>query len=158
VRADERGDTLIEILVAVVVIAMAVTAIVGALVAGLDASAQHRNLATDDTLLRSYAEAAKQQIELQANPLYEACATKSDYNGTVQFEVPATSTSSTTAASPLPSVSITNVEYWNGASFSNSISCSNDLQLIEITATSGGASQTISVVVRNPKSKYASAS
>jgi type II secretory pathway pseudopilin PulG len=164
-RADERGDTLIEILVAVVVIALAVTAIVGALVAGIGASGQHRNLTVEDTLLKSYADTAKQQIELQSpaidpGPLFQDCADANYYNAKVQFQVPAsyaTSTASTgssvsTAATGY-TVAVTKVWYWNAAAstFDKSASCPSDLQLIWVTATApGGATQQLSFVVRNP--------
>jgi type II secretory pathway pseudopilin PulG len=152
---DERGDTLVEILVAVVVIALAVTAIVGALVAGIGASGQHRNLAVEDTLLKSYADAAKQQIELQTNSSlpFNRCATATDYNAEVHLPPSTTSTAlSTSTTAPLYVVQVKTVKYWDAAksTFDNSAQCS-DLQLIIVAATaSGGATQDLSVVVRNP--------
>jgi type II secretory pathway pseudopilin PulG len=168
VRADERGDTLVEVLVAVVVIALAVTAIVGALVAGIGASGQHRNLTIDDTLLKSYADTAKQQIEVQSSasrapgPLFKDCADANYYNANVQFQVPAsytTSTASTSSGGSTTSASyavgVTNVWYWDGDAvpprFSKSADCQSDLQLIWITATApGGSTQQLSFVVRKP--------
>jgi prepilin-type N-terminal cleavage/methylation domain-containing protein len=62
----DRGDTLIEVLVAVVIIGLTATAILGSLLISINASGQHRYLANDDTLARSALEQAKQQIELPA--------------------------------------------------------------------------------------------
>ena len=137
----ERGDTLIEVLVAVVVIALAVTAIVGALVAGIGASGEHRNLAVDDTLLKSQADALKQRIELGTNPQFHACAAPSDYQGLISQHAGYTVT--------------VQVQYWSGTAFGTS--CPSDprdqqLQLVQITAATsdGAATQALSFVVRDP--------
>jgi type II secretory pathway pseudopilin PulG len=140
---EERGDTLIEVLVAVVVIALAVTAIVGALVATIGASGEHRNLAVGDSLLKSYAENAKQQIQLGPAPLF-SCQGLHYY----QHHVPAMTALGYT-------VQINSVEYWDGSGFgpppSDKAACLNRVQLIGITATANGRpSQQLSFVVRNP--------
>jgi Tfp pilus assembly protein PilV len=60
---DENGDTLIEVLLAIVIIAIAVTAVLGALMTSITSSAEQRSLAANDTLTKSFAETAKDQIE-----------------------------------------------------------------------------------------------
>lgn len=67
-RFDERGDTLIEVLVTVVIVGMTAAAILGTLLISISSSTQHRYLANDDTLARSAIEAIKQQVELPQSP------------------------------------------------------------------------------------------
>lgn len=62
---DDRGDTLVEVLVTVVIIGFAATAILGTLLISISSSTEHRFLANDDTLARSAVESIKQQAELQ---------------------------------------------------------------------------------------------
>lgn len=59
----ENGDTLIEVILAIVIIAIAVTAVLSALITSITSAAEHRSLAADDTLARSFAETAIDQIE-----------------------------------------------------------------------------------------------
>lgn len=63
-QRDERGDTLVEVLVTVVIMGLAAVAILGTLLISISSSTQHRYLANDDTLARSAIEAIKQQVEL----------------------------------------------------------------------------------------------
>lgn len=67
VRRRESGDTLIEVLLAVVIISLCVVAIMGALTTTLSSSGEHRSLAADETVLTSFAEQVKQRVELQGN-------------------------------------------------------------------------------------------
>ena len=72
---DELGDTLIEVLIAVIIIGLAVGPLLGALVEATAGSSEHRALATDDTLLESFAETAKSHVELAAStPGFTGCA------------------------------------------------------------------------------------
>jgi large repetitive protein len=66
---------LIEVLLAVVVISLTAVALLGGLVTAITSSAEHRSLASIDTLLKSFAETAKYQIEEQPSPLYACAAT-----------------------------------------------------------------------------------
>ena len=66
-QRGDRGDSLIEVLFAVVIIALAAGPLIGALLESIAASAEHRGLATADTLLKSFAETAVSEI--QTSPL-----------------------------------------------------------------------------------------
>ena len=66
-RRDDRGDSLIEVLLAVVIIALAAGPLIGALLESIAASAEHRGLATTGTLLETFAETAVSEI--QTSPL-----------------------------------------------------------------------------------------
>ena len=71
----ESGDTLIEILIALVIIGISVVAIMGALATSVSSSAEYRSLTTVDTVLRSFADAVKYDTEFEPSPtLYADCA------------------------------------------------------------------------------------
>jgi type II secretory pathway pseudopilin PulG len=65
--ANERGDTLVEIIIAIVLIGAISSAFAIAIATGSTASAEHRNLVTADALLRSSAEATKAAARAQCN-------------------------------------------------------------------------------------------
>jgi prepilin-type N-terminal cleavage/methylation domain-containing protein len=106
---DERGSTLIEVLVAVVVMALLMVAIIGGMGTSTAASGTHKRQAEAAAILLSSAERLKSEAEVP----YVECA-------------PETETAYVTAvhASQLPSggivngddVSIKDVEYWQGGS------------------------------------------
>ena len=61
-RRDERGDTLIEIIIALVIIGGVVSAFFAAYGTSATASSAHRDLVTADSVLRGYAEATKDAV------------------------------------------------------------------------------------------------
>jgi len=73
-RSAEAGETLIEILVSMIIIATAIAALLGGLATTTLASARNRDLATANAILRSYAEAVKQD----ARAHYSDCANSYD--------------------------------------------------------------------------------
>ena len=58
-RRDERGDTLIEILIAVVLMGLTMGVLFASISMGATGSNNHKNLTTADGILRNYAEATK---------------------------------------------------------------------------------------------------
>lgn len=60
---SERGDTLIELLIAIVIIALTVTALLGALVTSLTSSATQKSLSTVDAVLNSFAQSAQYEAQ-----------------------------------------------------------------------------------------------
>ena len=80
IETSDRGDTLVEVLVTVVIVGAAVVALLGALLTTTSASVTHRNLATIDAVLASFAETARSTVEIQAfngsssGPAFIACA------------------------------------------------------------------------------------
>jgi type II secretory pathway pseudopilin PulG len=139
---SEDGDTLIEVLFALVIIALSVSALLGALITAVATSGEHRSLSVEDTLLRSYAETAEYQIQVQSTPvpLFTQCA--SSYP--VTYSMP--------PGSAGYSVSITGIQYWNGSGFDSSCGANDKkgVQLITVSSTGPGATQTLSFVVRDP--------
>jgi prepilin-type N-terminal cleavage/methylation domain-containing protein len=84
---QDRGDTLIEILVTVAIVSIAVVALLGGVLASTTASTTHRNLTTVDGVLKSFAETARNTIETQASngsappqsTPFTPCASSSQY-------------------------------------------------------------------------------
>jgi len=150
----DRGDTLIEVLLALVVIGLSVVAILGGLAASIGGSATHKGLSTIDAMLRSYAEDLTDQVELEASPIYAACPswTASSYNGTaVNYTAPAGYT-----------VGISSVQYFDSAASQTSSTpwdgvCTNPtgLQLVTLSATGpNNTAQTLEVGLRPPGCEY----
>jgi Tfp pilus assembly protein PilV len=73
---DERGETLVEVLLTLLVMAIGLTAIVGALTGTIIASDAHRGMATSEVIVRDYGEAIKTKA-IQATS-YGACPSTTD--------------------------------------------------------------------------------
>jgi type II secretory pathway pseudopilin PulG len=73
-RYDERGDTMIEILVTLMVLSIAVVALIVTFETGIAASADHKNLAANDVVLRQVEEQAFYAVQQSSSPLYASCA------------------------------------------------------------------------------------
>lgn len=136
----EAGDTLIEVLMTLVVVSLCVVAFLLAFSTSISASAEHRNLATMDTVLRSVSESAISQIQQQASPLFTSCATPASYDG-VKLGTPGGYTAA-----------ITSVRYWNGVAFGTNCTINSTTpQLITITVSGPlGTSSSISFAVDDP--------
>jgi prepilin-type N-terminal cleavage/methylation domain-containing protein len=143
-RRDERGFTLVELMVTIAIMGIAFVAILTALGGMYKAKDEHRQLATAETWVRRYAESI-------TNAAYVACATTSSYNGALTPAMP----SGYTAA-------VTKVEYWDGSNApaatwpTTGCTVANDkgAQRITLTVTgtltSGSITKTLVFVKRNP--------
>jgi prepilin-type N-terminal cleavage/methylation domain-containing protein len=167
---SERGDTLIEVLLAIVIIGIASVAILVAFATSLSGSSEHRNLTTMDTVLRTAAEETISQIQQQTAAQWGSCPS-SPYS-TLSVSLP---TGWTMQMSPTVSGSAYPVKYWNSATSSFGTStqegypapsaCTvstiaapqvNSPQLITITVTNtttGVVSAPLSFVVDDPLSR-----
>lgn len=144
---DESGDTLIEVLLTMMVVGTAATALIMAFSTAIAASAEHRNLASTDTVLRSVSEKVIAVFQVQgANAAYTSCAipgtpgdtTGYNNNSAIQAQL-------TTASKPFNySASITDVQYWSGAGFSPSC------------PPGSTAPQQITLTVNGPQAAYGS--
>jgi len=144
--SGQAGDTLVELLIALTIIAIAASALMGMLTEALAASGEHRTLAVLDTILRSYAESAKSEIEAQSSHLYTQCANGSQYNASaINFDM---------APYSGYTASVTNVEYLDNGSFQptcSGVEPAPGVQLLTITATAPNqVSDSLQIVVRNP--------
>jgi len=132
----DTGETLIELLVAIVILGIAVVAILGGIVVVVESSSMHRRQAQAQNGLRAWAE----QISAAT---YNDCATAGSFN------LPSPSLPS--GFSP----DVTAVRYWTGTSFSNSCVADNGIQKVtlRVAVANGlypGFTQSLDVVVRKP--------
>jgi type II secretory pathway pseudopilin PulG len=158
-RGSEAGDTLLEVLIAIVVLALASVALIVGFGTSISSSAEHRNLATFDTILAATSQEAIAQIQLQQS-LFQTCEatpalTVAFYQGEnasgkpLLLNIPSPYTSQYT-------VTYTGVLYWDSANgVYDSTSCvSNGYQAELITLTvkdiATGVSYTNSFVVDFP--------
>lgn len=142
---DDRGESLVEILVAVMILGIAGVAILAGLAMSISASDLHRKQTTAGAYARSYAEAIQEYVASGAGH-YVPCAGSSSYTpATVGFTgaLPTGYTAGHTAAKRVPA----------GGGVAGSCS-GNDtgVQQIQITVTSNDASvaERLTVLVRNP--------
>jgi type II secretory pathway pseudopilin PulG len=72
----ESGDTLVEILVAIVIIGLTIVSLMGVLTTSITSSAEYRTLATVDTVLKDVGDAIKSDIQPQSptSSIYQNCA------------------------------------------------------------------------------------
>ena len=139
-RRDDRGETLIELVVAVAILGIASVAILGGLLLGIRTSVMHRNDASGGAYVRSFAEAI--QTDVDANG-YKTCANAaSGYAGVAVPDLPAGSTKTVTA-----------VQSWDGSAWAG---CTADgVQRLDLKVTSTGsgplaAEEKLTVVLRQP--------
>lgn len=164
----EAGDTLIEVLIAVVVIGLCVAAILGALTTTISSSAEHRALAADNTVITSFAEQVREVVDLKpswpgttaGNDCPAAGSLTQWYQGNIPVPQPFTPTGTTTYPVTLTdapyagyTVNISSAVEWNGSS---SVPCQTTLtsaptgtQLVTLQVTApNGVSDTVQVIVR----------
>jgi type II secretory pathway pseudopilin PulG len=160
-QSNEDGDTLVEVLIAVVIMGLTVSALLGALIVSITSSAEHRSLADLDTVLKSNAENVKNLIQIQppANAMFADCAV---VTGTTYSPPTGPTSSPFTFSAPTGySIRISGISYWDSATNQfdavSSTACQanpNDqtgFQLLTFSATApNGVSQTLSVGVRAP--------
>ena len=135
---SERGDTLIEVLIAITVVGISSTALLAGLATAINLSATHRGQADADVVLVSAADSVKNQT-------YVACpgVSTSSYNPTLGVSLPSGWSSS--------NLTISSVKGWNGTGFVSCPAIDAKLQLVTITATTpdGRSTESVDVVKRN---------
>ncbi len=140
-RQLEVGDTLIEVLIALVVIGVAALSLLLAFSTSLWGSSDYRNVATIDTVLRTAAEETTSLLQQQPATAWQDCSGASDINSSNLLQLPSGYTATISA------------EYWNSTppppSFTSTC-VPNATQLDLITVTYAGKTYQISVVVDDP--------
>jgi type II secretory pathway pseudopilin PulG len=137
--ADDRGETLVELLITIVIMGITVVAIVGALMTSIQMSDVHRKQATAGADARSYAEKVDNYA---AGSGYTPCAGPSAYSpSTVGF-----------SASSGFTASIASVKYWSGTTWAPSCGSDSGLQqvTVQVASADARATETSVVVVRKP--------
>ena len=138
-QSSDRGDTLIEVLIAIAILGMAGVAVMAGLGLAAKSSDIHRKDTTASSSLRTYAEDIQKYLESHPSA-YVGCSP--DYSpATVGFSVP--------AGFNAPTVTVTSINATGG-----SVACGSDngLQLLGLTLASadGRTSESLSIVVRAP--------
>ena len=145
-RFTEDGDTLVEVLLAIVVLGIAAVALLTAFATAISASSEHRNLAALDSSTRLAANVAIADVQQQA--------VKATPNPFVCSPPPAQPWSGPDFSNLTGYTVSAAVTYWNGTSFG--ATCSNYApQQYNLTITSTGSkpySTDVSTVVYDPNS------
>lgn len=138
----ERGDTLIEVLLAVVVLGIAGVALLTAFATAITASSQHRHLATLDASVRAASDQVISQVQQAENNVFGSCPTTFVPNWQLSGSFTVTSHS---------------VWYWNGSNFASGNPCTNyGPQLWTMTIGSGTYSTSVSTVIYDPQAPLVS--
>jgi prepilin-type N-terminal cleavage/methylation domain-containing protein len=145
---SDRGETLIELLVAIAILGIAAVAILGGLMVSTQSSTIHRNSATGGAYVRSFAEAIQNLVDTSGG--YKPCGSAlSDYASVTVPDLP---------SGYVPSV--TSVQSWNGSTWG---ACTGDgIQRLDLKVrTTGDAvhrtEETLTVLLRQPCNGNASA-
>lgn len=141
-HTSDSGDTLLEVVISTAVVGIAAVALIGAILTSITASSEHRSLTVDNAVLKSYANAAVQQIQRQASANWTSCA--SSYTVTPPANMPSDYT-----------VALSSAQYWsasgNSGSWSGNCPGATAPQLFTVTVTSPTqVSTSISFVIRKP--------
>jgi prepilin-type N-terminal cleavage/methylation domain-containing protein len=156
---DERGDTLVEMLITIVLVGIVAAAILGALMIAMHSSTTHRNLSTDDTLARSALEAIKNQVETpqgSSNKFPPSDCTSPNAVLQAWTQNPASSTYINLPSQANYTVAITGIGCWDPVvtkAFSTTCNPCTPSGLVQVTVTVTDPTNyklSQSTVVRNP--------
>ena len=150
-KRSENGDTLIEVLLALVVLGLASVALIIAFSTSLSASALHRRLASADIVLNSTSQQAIAGIGSQLT-LFTSCVTTTTSPTTITTFLASAGISIAPTYSSQFTATITNVQYWNAATSTFDSTCRTDVpEEITVTVTdSTGHQYTNTFVVDYP--------
>jgi prepilin-type N-terminal cleavage/methylation domain-containing protein len=142
-QRDDRGETLVELVVAIAILGIAAVAILGGLMVSTQTSTIHRNSATSGAYVRSFAEAIQADVDQNG---YKSCSNAvNPTTGYVAVAVPDLPAPYTKA--------VTAVQSWNGSTWG---ACTADgIQRLDLKVTTPGdsvhqAAETLTVILRKP--------
>ncbi|MGI5246193.1 type IV pilus modification PilV family protein [Dactylosporangium sp. CA-139066] len=132
---NDRGETLIELLVTVIIMGVAMVALVGGIATSIRMSDIHRKQAQAGAYLRAFGEAI-------AGATYVECAGTSTY-----------AAYSTGDATYTPT--ITTVRYWDGSTFGTVCAPDTGIQKVslKVSTSDNKAIETLDVIIRKPCSE-----
>jgi prepilin-type N-terminal cleavage/methylation domain-containing protein len=136
-RSDDRGETLLEVLIALAILGVAVAGVFTGVVVSIRGADTHRKATDAGVLVRSYAEAVEAAVA--SGGYTPTCAPT--YAST--FPVPAGYTKAITA-----------VSFWDGSGFPAACNAAADVGLqqltLEVSSNDGRGREQLVVVVRQP--------
>jgi type II secretory pathway pseudopilin PulG len=143
-RSSEDGDTLLEVLIAMVVLSLCSVAIILAFATSISSSAEQRDLANVDTVLRGATQEATSQMQQNSSNYFSVCPAAGQPPQAESLQFPGLTNGY--------SAQVSSVLYWDSTSSSYDSTCTaNASQLVTIVVTSPkGTTYTISTVVGDP--------
>jgi Tfp pilus assembly protein PilV len=141
-RRDDRGESLVELLVAIVIMSTAVVALLAGLATAIVVSDQHRKQAVAGAQVRTFAEAVERAVNGSPSA-YVDCGSLNTYRSVFH---PAFS------ADPGYEREVVAVRYWTGSSFSTGCGPDPGVQRVTVQVASDDdrAVETIDVIIRKP--------
>ncbi len=143
---SERGDTLVEIMVAVLIMGIAVVAVLAGVAVSIRMSDVHRKQSQAGAFIRDFAEAVENAV--QASPTaYVNCAAAGAYDS--YYTSPS---ASFVVATPTP------VKYWTGSTFGTTCTTDTGVQQLSLRINSSDnlVSETLVIIIRKPCRSVAS--
>ena len=139
---SDRGETLVELLVAIVILGVAGVAILAGMAMSVRGSDLHRKEATGGAYVRSFAEVIQTYVDANG---YKSCGSAASTYGSLS--VPDLPPGYTTA--------VTAVKSWNGSTWVDCTGTSTVLQRLDLKVKSAGsgvqqAEETLTVIIRQP--------
>jgi hypothetical protein len=166
-RRSEDGDTLIEVLLALVVLSLATVALLVGFATVISASAEHRTLSNDNLALEAGAQQLTGLIEASTNPnlLGDSCSNSGSasyssasypgYNSGAGLSVSEGGNSYQVIYALTP---YTAIQYWNGSSYATTCTAASNGAPQLITIQLVGTNKVLTFVVGNPSSTSSSTS
>jgi prepilin-type N-terminal cleavage/methylation domain-containing protein len=138
---SSRGETLVELLVAMSILGVAVVALVSGIGTSVLVSDVHRKEATAGAVVRTYGEAIQAAVDASATGFDTTCAGVSAYMSPAGFVAPTGFTAKVTA-----------ISYWTGSAFVSTCSTSAGVQKLAllVTSTDNRAKESLDVIIRMP--------
>ena len=139
---SDRGETLLELVVAVMIMSIALVAVVSSVGVGILVSDIHRKQATAGAYVRDFAETIQNAV---AGGGYVECAGTASYGSPAGFTPPSGYTNSVLA-----------VKYWNGTGWQPGCATDTGLQQLTLevrsddTRTAAQVTERLVVVLRKP--------
>jgi type II secretory pathway pseudopilin PulG len=134
---DDRGETLIELLISITIASFAVAAIMGGMALGINVSSIHRDQARTGNAVRDFAEVILTKI---SNNGYTDCATPASFTPPTDFA----------GRHGDLSPKVTTVEYWENGAWKSTCGTDQGLQRLHLEATGKNATERLVIVVRKP--------
>ncbi|MFG2038624.1 prepilin-type N-terminal cleavage/methylation domain-containing protein [Dactylosporangium sp. NPDC048998] len=135
---NDRGETLIELLVTVIIVGIAVVALVGGIATSIRMSNIHRQQAQAGAYVRAFGEAIETWV---TNSHYTDCAGKDTYKPAY------------TALDGNPTyIPTITVSYWNNSTFATVCTSDSGVQKVslKVSTIDNRVAETLDVIIRKP--------